>query len=148
MAPPLREPPTGSRQDTALGSLAGPPPLPPLSLRRRRRPGRRSPPPPRGPPTGRRQDTALGSLLGPPSVPFCKMRPRMQRPDANLAEKRRILQLETLYDLALALHEQRPEGELVEELLQRGCAGLDPAAGVPVTCDGCAGGGGGAGGGR
>ena len=27
----------------------------------------------------------------------------MPRPDANLAEKRRILQLETLYDLALAL---------------------------------------------
>ncbi len=60
----------------------------------------------------------------------------MQRPDASLAEKRRILQLETLYDLALALHAQRPEGELVEELLQRVCAVLDPAAAVAVTRDG------------
>jgi Nif-specific regulatory protein len=59
----------------------------------------------------------------------------MQRPDSNLAEKRRILQLETLYDLALALHAQRPEGELVEELLQRVCAVLDPAAAVAVTRD-------------
>jgi transcriptional regulator with GAF, ATPase, and Fis domain len=53
----------------------------------------------------------------------------------NLAEKRRILQLETLYDLALALHAQRPEQELVDELLQRVCAVLDPAAAVAVTRD-------------
>ena len=59
----------------------------------------------------------------------------MQRPDANLAEKRRILQLETLYDLALAFHAQRPEGELVEELVQRVCATLDPAAAAAVTRD-------------
>src|SRR5687767_1151772 len=59
----------------------------------------------------------------------------MARPDANLAEKRRILQLETLYDLALALHAQRPEPELVEELLLRVCAVLDPAAAVAVTRD-------------
>ena len=59
----------------------------------------------------------------------------MPRPDANLAEKRRILQLETLYDLALALHAQRPEPELVEELLLRVCAVLDPAAAVAVTRD-------------
>lgn len=32
----------------------------------------------------------------------------------DFAEKRRILQLETLYDLALALYADRPEGELVE----------------------------------
>jgi transcriptional regulator with GAF, ATPase, and Fis domain len=53
----------------------------------------------------------------------------------DLAEKRRILQLETLYDLALALHADRPEEELVEELLQRVCAVLDPAAAVAVTRD-------------
>ena len=52
----------------------------------------------------------------------------MARHDALLAEKRRILQLETLYDLAIALHAQRPEQELVDELLQRVCAVLDPAA--------------------
>lgn len=54
-------------------------------------------------------------------------------PAADFAEKRRILQLETLYDLALALHAHRPEEELVEELLQRVCAVLDPAVAVAVT---------------
>ena len=58
------------------------------------------------------------------------------RTDASLAEKRRILQLETLYDLALALHAQRAEQELVDELLGRVCAVLDPAAAVAVTRDG------------
>jgi len=53
----------------------------------------------------------------------------------GLAEKRRLLQLETLYDLALALGAQRPEQELVDELLQRVCAVLDPAAAVAVTRD-------------
>jgi transcriptional regulator with GAF, ATPase, and Fis domain len=57
------------------------------------------------------------------------------RNDALIAEKRRILQLETLYDLAIALHAQRPEQELVDELLQRVCAVLDPAAAVAVTRD-------------
>lgn len=54
---------------------------------------------------------------------------------ASLAEKRRILQLETLNDLAVALYAQRPEQELVDELLQRVCAVLDPAAAVAVTRD-------------
>ena len=54
---------------------------------------------------------------------------------ADLAEKRRILQLETLYDLALALHADRPEAELVEEVLQLVCTVLDPAAAVAVTRD-------------
>ncbi|HVF61260.1 MAG TPA: sigma 54-interacting transcriptional regulator [Thermoanaerobaculia bacterium] len=57
------------------------------------------------------------------------------RPDVNLAEKRRILQLETLYDLALALQAQQAEGELVEELVQRVVAVTDPAAAVAVTRD-------------
>ncbi len=58
------------------------------------------------------------------------------RSEVSLIEKRRILQLETLYDLALALHSQRAEQELVEELLGRVCAVLDPAAAVAVTRDG------------
>jgi Nif-specific regulatory protein len=58
----------------------------------------------------------------------------MSQPD-QLVEKRRILRLETLYDLALALHAHRPEQELVDELLQRVCAVLDPAAAVAVTRD-------------
>ena len=53
----------------------------------------------------------------------------------DFAEKRRILQLETLYDLALALHADRPEEDLVDELLQRVCTVLDPAAAVAVTRD-------------
>src|SRR5687768_6177164 len=57
-------------------------------------------------------------------------------PPPALLEKRRILQLETLYDLALALQAQRPEGELVEELLQRVCAVMDPQAAVAATRDG------------
>ncbi|HEX5757619.1 MAG TPA: sigma 54-interacting transcriptional regulator [Thermoanaerobaculia bacterium] len=57
------------------------------------------------------------------------------RPDVNLAEKRRILQLETLYDLALALQAQQAEPELLEELLQRVVAVTDPAAAVAVTRD-------------
>src|SRR6187402_292207 len=56
-------------------------------------------------------------------------------PAAPLLEKRRILQLETLYDLALALQAQRTEGELVEELLQRVCAVMDPRAAVAATRD-------------
>ena len=53
----------------------------------------------------------------------------------KLAEKLRILQLETLYDLAVSLHADRPEQQLVDELLQRVCAALDPAAAVTVTRD-------------
>ncbi|MDH3253641.1 MAG: sigma 54-interacting transcriptional regulator [Acidobacteriota bacterium] len=53
----------------------------------------------------------------------------------SFAEKRRILQLETLNDLAVALYAHRPEQELVDELLERVCAVLDPAAAVAVTRD-------------
>ncbi len=59
----------------------------------------------------------------------------MEPRSASLAEKRRILQLETLYDLALALSAHRPERELVDDLLERVCAVLDPAAAVAVTRD-------------
>src|SRR5581483_443428 len=54
-------------------------------------------------------------------------------PQPQLLEKRRILQLETLYDLALALQAHRPEPELVEELLQRVCAVMDPRAALAAT---------------
>ena len=47
---------------------------------------------------------------------------------ASFADRRRLLQLETLYDLALKLHAERQEQELVDELLERVCAVLDPAA--------------------
>ena len=53
----------------------------------------------------------------------------------SLAEKRRILQLETLYDLALGLHARRPESELVEELLHRVCAVVDPRAALASTSE-------------
>src|SRR3954449_4785908 len=56
-------------------------------------------------------------------------------PSPQLLEKRRILQLETLYDLALALQAHRPERELVEELLQRVCAVMDPQAAFAATRD-------------
>jgi transcriptional regulator with GAF, ATPase, and Fis domain len=59
----------------------------------------------------------------------------MAVPTPNLIEARRLLQLETLYDLALALNSERPEQELVDDLLQRVCAVLDPAAAVAVTRD-------------
>ena len=57
----------------------------------------------------------------------------LSKREADFAEKRRILQLETLYDLALALRAERSEEDLVEELLQRVCTVLDPAAAVAVT---------------
>ena len=51
----------------------------------------------------------------------------------DLVAQRRVLQLETLYDLLVALHGNRSEEELVEDLLERVCAVLDPAAAVVVT---------------
>jgi len=56
----------------------------------------------------------------------------------SFAEKRRLLQLETLYDLALALHAERDEEDLLEELLGRVCLVLDPSA-AAVTRDPVAG---------
>ncbi len=56
-------------------------------------------------------------------------------PTSSFAEKRRLLQLETLYDLSLALHEAKGEDLLLEELLERVCAVLDPSAAVAVTRD-------------
>ncbi len=54
---------------------------------------------------------------------------------ASFAEKRRLLQLETLYDLAVALHAERSEEQVLAEVLEMSCAVLDPAAAVAVTRD-------------
>ena len=51
----------------------------------------------------------------------------------DLVAQRRVLQLETLYDLLVALHGHQSEEELVEDLLERACAVLDPAAAAVVT---------------
>ena len=59
----------------------------------------------------------------------------MRARSEDLAEKRRILQLETLYDLSLSLHSDRSEEDLVGELLQQVCAVVDPAAAVAITRD-------------
>ncbi len=53
----------------------------------------------------------------------------------DLADKRRVLQLETLYDLLVALHSHRSEQELLDDLLQRVCSVVDPATAVAVTRD-------------
>jgi transcriptional regulator with GAF, ATPase, and Fis domain len=51
----------------------------------------------------------------------------------SFADRRRLLQLETLYDLAVALYGERTEQDLLEELLGRVCLVLDPATAVAVT---------------
>ena len=51
----------------------------------------------------------------------------------TFADRRRLLQLETLYDLAIRLYAERQEQELLDELLERVCAVLDPAVAVAVT---------------
>jgi len=53
----------------------------------------------------------------------------------SFADRRRLLQLETLYDLALALYAEREEQDLLEELVGRVCLVLDPAVAVAVTRD-------------
>ncbi len=51
----------------------------------------------------------------------------------TFADRRRLLQLETLYDLALKLYAERDEQELLDELLELLCVVLDPAIAVAVT---------------
>jgi len=58
---------------------------------------------------------------------------------STFADKRRLLQLETLHDLALALYAEREEQDLLEELLGRICRILEPAVAVAVTRDDAAG---------
>lgn len=49
--------------------------------------------------------------------------------------KRKLLQLEALYDIGRALNTLRPEDELLEELLHRGIAVLDATAGFVFSID-------------
>ena len=57
----------------------------------------------------------------------------------TFADRRRLLQLETLYDLAIRLYAERQEQELLDELLERVCLVLDPAIAVAVTREATAG---------
>jgi transcriptional regulator with GAF, ATPase, and Fis domain len=57
----------------------------------------------------------------------------------NFSDRRRLLRLETLYDLALALYAERQEQDLLEELLGRVCLVLDPSVAVAVTRDAASG---------
>jgi transcriptional regulator with GAF, ATPase, and Fis domain len=59
----------------------------------------------------------------------------MSTPSAAFTEKRRLLQLETLYDLAVTLRLERTEAQLLDELLERVCAVLDPSAALVVSRD-------------
>jgi len=53
----------------------------------------------------------------------------------DLEGLRRELQLQTFYDLLIALHAHASEQELLEDLLERLCAVVDPAVAVAVTRD-------------
>ncbi len=59
----------------------------------------------------------------------------MSGSSSELAGRRQRLQLETLYDLVVALYSHESEQGLVDDLLQRICAVVDPAAAVAVTRD-------------
>ncbi|MBI2213338.1 MAG: sigma 54-interacting transcriptional regulator [Acidobacteria bacterium] len=49
--------------------------------------------------------------------------------------RRKLLQLEALYDIGRALSSLRPEGDLLEELMQRAVAVLDATIGFAVSLD-------------
>ncbi len=56
-------------------------------------------------------------------------------PQSNFELKRKLLQLEALYDIGRALNTLRPEGELLEELMHRAVAVLDATIGFTVSLD-------------
>ncbi len=56
-------------------------------------------------------------------------------PQSNFELKRKLLQLEALYDIGRALNTLRPEGELLEELMHRAVAVLDARIGFAVSLD-------------
>jgi transcriptional regulator with GAF, ATPase, and Fis domain len=56
-------------------------------------------------------------------------------PPSTFELKRKVLQLETLYDIGRALNTLRPEGELLEELMNRAVATLDATGGFVVSLD-------------
>ena len=49
--------------------------------------------------------------------------------------RRKLLQLEALYDIGRALNTLRPEGELLEELMQRAISVLDATSGFVFSLD-------------
>src|SRR5438270_5069757 len=49
--------------------------------------------------------------------------------------RRKLLQLEALYDVGRALNTLRPEGELIEELMNRAIAVLDATVGFVFSLD-------------
>ncbi|HYM60364.1 MAG TPA: sigma 54-interacting transcriptional regulator [Thermoanaerobaculia bacterium] len=53
----------------------------------------------------------------------------------NFELKRKLLQLEALYDIGRALNTLRPEAELLEELMQRAIAVLDARLGLAFSLD-------------
>src|SRR5258707_14951506 len=53
----------------------------------------------------------------------------------NFELRRKLLQLEALYDVGRALNTLRPEGELIEELMHRAIAVLDATVGFVFSLD-------------
>jgi transcriptional regulator with GAF, ATPase, and Fis domain len=56
-------------------------------------------------------------------------------PQTNFELKRKLLQLEALYDVGRALNTLRPEGELLEEVMHRAIAVLDATSGFAFSLD-------------
>jgi two-component system response regulator HydG len=56
-------------------------------------------------------------------------------PQSHFELRRKLLQLEALYDVGRALNTLRPEGELLEELMQRAIAVLDAMTGFVFSFD-------------
>jgi len=56
-------------------------------------------------------------------------------PQSQFELRRKLLQLEALYDVGRALNTLRPEGELLEELMQRAIAVLDAMTGFVFSFD-------------
>lgn len=55
---------------------------------------------------------------------------------AGFEQRRKLLQLETLFDVGRAIHTLRPEPELLEELVSRAMTILDAESGVGFSVDG------------
>src|SRR2546430_4143513 len=56
-------------------------------------------------------------------------------PQSNFELRRKLLQLEALYDIGRALNTLRPEADLLEELMQRAVAVLDAMNGFVFSLD-------------
>src|SRR5438445_3901754 len=56
-------------------------------------------------------------------------------PQSQFELRRKLLQLEALYDVGRALNTLRPEPELLEELMQRAVAVLDATTGFAFSLD-------------